>query len=163
MPVLKDILYKVNLRSVVGNTGIEIGDIQIDSRKAKKGSAFVAVKGAVTDGHQFIENAIEAGALAVVCENMPATIKEEVTYVQVENSGAAAGYIAHHFFDRPSEKLKLVGITGTNGKTTIATLLYKLFAVLGFKCGLISTVENQIGDLIVPATHTTPDAVSLNA
>ena len=124
---------------------------------------FVATKGVVTDGHLFIENAVESGAVAVICEEMPGKINEAVTYVQVENSLAAAGYMAHNFFGRPSEKMKLVGVTGTNGKTTIATLLYKLFAVLGYKCGLLSTVENYIGDRIVPATHTTPDAVSLNA
>ena len=114
------------------------------------------------DGHQFIEKATESGAIAVVCETMPAVLKEGMVYVQVENSAAAAGLIAHNFYGQPSEKMKLVGVTGTNGKTTIATLLYKLFAGLGYKCGLLSTVENHIGDTIVPATHTTPDAVSLN-
>ena len=161
--VLRDILYKVSIRSVLGNTDIEINDVQIDSRKIKAGSLFVAMKGVAVDGHQFIEKAIGAGAIAVVCEEMPAAQKEGVVYVQVENSAAAAGYIAHNFFGQPSEKMKLVGVTGTNGKTTIATLLYKLFTSLGYKCGLLSTVENHIGDKIVPATHTTPDAISLNA
>jgi len=161
--LLQDILYKVKIRAVAGSTDVEVNDIQIDSRKIKPGSMFVATKGVVTDGHLFIENAVESGAVAVICEEMPGKINEAVTYVQVENSLAAAGYMAHNFFGRPSEKMKLVGVTGTNGKTTIATLLYKLFAVLGYKCGLLSTVENYIGDRIVPATHTTPDAVSLNA
>src|SRR6266498_3135834 len=161
--VLSDILYKVNIRSVIGNTGIEIKDVQLDSREVKEGSLFIAVKGVVVDGHQFIGKAIEQGAIAVVCEKMPSEIKEDIVYVQTENSAGAAGYIAHNFFDRPSGNLKLVGVTGTNGKTTIATLLYKLFTSLGYKCGLLSTVENRIGDKIVPATHTTPDAISLNA
>ena len=161
--LLQDILYKVKIRAVAGKTDIEVNDIQIDSRKIKPGCLFVAMKGVAMDGHRFIENAVEAGAAAVICEQMPGNINEAVTYVQVENSIAAAGYLAHNFFGRPSEKMKLVGVTGTNGKTTIATLLYKLFAVLGYKCGLLSTVENYIGDRIVPATHTTPDAVSLNA
>jgi UDP-N-acetylmuramoyl-L-alanyl-D-glutamate--2,6-diaminopimelate ligase len=161
--LLSDILYKVNIRSVAGSTNVEINDVQIDSRKIKPGALFIAVKGGAADGHQFIEKAIESGAIAVVCEEMPSEKKEDVVYVQAENSAAAAAYMAHNFFGRPSEKMKVVGVTGTNGKTTIATLLYKLFTVLGYKCGLLSTVENHIGDKIVPATHTTPDAISLNA
>jgi UDP-N-acetylmuramoyl-L-alanyl-D-glutamate--2,6-diaminopimelate ligase len=160
--VLRDILYKVNIRSVKGSTGLEIADVQIDSRKITKGSLFIAVKGVAVDGHRFIQTAIESGAVAVVCEELPSVTKEEVAYVQVENSAAAAGYVAHNFFDRPSEKMKVVGVTGTNGKTTVATLLYKLFTSLGYQCGLLSTVENQVGNKVVPATHTTPDAVSLN-
>lgn len=150
------------IRSVAGSTSVEVNDVQIDSRKVKKGAAFIAVKGAAADGHQFIEKAIENGAVAVVCEEMPEAINENVVYVQAENSAAAAGYMASNFFGKPSEQLKLVGVTGTNGKTTIATLLYKLFTRLGYKCGLLSTVENMIGQRVVPATHTTPDAVSLN-
>src|SRR6266496_384373 len=160
--VLRDILYKVNIRSVIGSTGVEIKDVQIDSRKIKPGSLFIAVKGVAVDGHQFIDNAIEQGAIAVVTEKKPPVPNEKIVYVEVENSAAAAGFIAHNFFDQPTEKLKLVGVTGTNGKTTIATLLYKLFTSLGYKCGLLSTVENRIGDKIVAATHTTPDAISLN-
>lgn len=160
---LLDILYKVSIRSVVGKTDIEVKDIQIDSRKVKKGCVFVAVKGVASDGHEFIEKAIEAGAVAVIAETMPFLANEDVVYVQVENSAAAAGYMAHNFFGHPSEKMKIVGVTGTNGKTTIATLLYKLFTSLGYKCGLLSTVENHIGNKVVPATHTTPDAISLNA
>ena len=160
---LQDILYKVSIRSVAGKTDIEVKDIQIDSRKVKKGCVFIAVKGAASDGHQFIEKAIESGAVAIVGEAMPLLAQEGIVYVQVENSAAAAGYMAHNFFGHPSEKMKIVGVTGTNGKTTIATLLYKLFTSLGYKCGLLSTVENHIAGKVVPATHTTPDAISLNA
>ncbi|HEY6505206.1 MAG TPA: UDP-N-acetylmuramoyl-L-alanyl-D-glutamate--2,6-diaminopimelate ligase [Chitinophagaceae bacterium] len=159
---LQDILYKVSIRSVAGKTDIEIKDIQIDSRKVKTGCVFVAVKGAAADGHEFIDKAVGSGAVAVVCETMPLSLKDGVVYVQAENSAAAAGYMAHNFFGQPSEKMKLIGVTGTNGKTTIATLLYKLFTSLGYTCGLLSTVENHIGNKIVPATHTTPDAISLN-
>ena len=141
---------------------MEVSDVQIDSRKVKKGAAFIAVKGAAADGHQFIDKAIESGALVVIFEEMPAVQKEDIVYVQVENSAAAASFMAMNFYGRPAEKLKLVGVTGTNGKTTIATLLYKLFTRLGYTCGLISTVENMIGDKVAPATHTTPDAISLN-
>jgi UDP-N-acetylmuramoyl-L-alanyl-D-glutamate--2,6-diaminopimelate ligase len=160
---LRDILYKVNIRSVVGSTDIEVKDVQIDSRKVSHGSLFIAVKGVAVDGHQFIEKAVESGAVAVVCEQIPVLKKEDAVYVEVENSAAASGYIAHNFFEQPSAKMKVVGVTGTNGKTTIVTLLYKLFTSLGYKCGLLSTVENHIGNKIVPATHTTPDAISLNA
>ncbi len=137
--------------------------MQIDSRKVKSDSVFIAVKGTTADGHQFIDKAIGSGAVVIVCEIIPSSTKDGITYVQVENSAAAAGYIAHNFFGSPSEKMKVVGVTGTNGKTTIATLLYKLFTSLGYKCGLLSTVENRIGDKIVSATHTTPDAISLNS
>jgi UDP-N-acetylmuramoyl-L-alanyl-D-glutamate--2,6-diaminopimelate ligase len=147
---------------VAGSTSVEVSDVQIDSRRVKKGSLFVAVKGSVADGHLFIDKAIDNGATAVVAEQIPEAKNEKVVYVQVENSAAAAGLIAHNFFSRPSEKLKLIGVTGTNGKTTIATLLYKLFTRLGYTCGLISTVENKIAEKVIPATHTTPDAVSLN-
>ncbi len=161
--VLSDVLYKVNLRLVKGSTAIEVNDIQIDSRNIKPGSVFVAVKGVAADGHQFIDKAIENGAAVIVYEDSQLTThNSQLTYVQVENSAAAAAYMANNFYGKPSEKIKLVGVTGTNGKTTIATLLYKLFTRLGYKCGLLSTVENQIGDKVVPATHTTPDAISLN-
>lgn len=161
--MLNDILYKAGIVSVVGNTQVEINDLQLDSRKVKPGSCFIAVKGTATDGHAFIETAVANGAIAVVCEQLPAATAEDVTYVQVQNSAFAAGIMAHNFFGSPSTKMQLVGVTGTNGKTTIATLLWKLFSALGYKCGLISTVQNQIGTEIVPATHTTPDAVSINA
>jgi UDP-N-acetylmuramoyl-L-alanyl-D-glutamate--2,6-diaminopimelate ligase len=160
--VLREILYKVNIRSVIGSTSLEITDVQVDSRKITKGSLFIAVKGVAVDGHQFIQSAIESGAVAVVCDQLPSITNEEVVYVQVESSAVATGYIAHNFFEGPSEKMKVVGVTGTNGKTTVATLLYKLFTSLGYQCGLLSTVENRVGNKIVSATHTTPDAISLN-
>jgi UDP-N-acetylmuramoyl-L-alanyl-D-glutamate--2,6-diaminopimelate ligase len=161
--VLKDILYKVSIRSVIGSTDIEVKDVQIDSRKVTKGSLFIAVKGTAADGHLFIDKATEAGASVIVCEELPDSKKEGLVFVQVGNSAEAAGYIATNFFDHPSERMKVVGVTGTNGKTTITTLLYKLFTSLGYTCGLLSTVENRIGEKILAATHTTPDAVSLNS
>jgi UDP-N-acetylmuramoyl-L-alanyl-D-glutamate--2,6-diaminopimelate ligase len=160
--LLQDVIYKVSIREVTGSTSLDITDVQIDSRKVKGGSAFIAVRGAAADGHQFIDKAVANGAAAIVCEQMPDVKHNDVVYVQVKNSAAAAAYMACNFFGKPSEKLKLVGVTGTNGKTTIATLLYKLFTRLGYTCGLISTVENKIGDAVIPATHTTPDAISLN-
>ncbi len=160
--LLQEILYKVAIRGVKGSTSAEITDVQIHSGKTGSGSVFIAVKGKAADGHKFIDQAIQNGARAVVCEIMPVAADEKTVYVQVENSAAAAALMAHNFFGRPSEKLKLVGVTGTNGKTTIATLLYKLFTRLGYTCGLISTVENRIGTMVQPATHTTPEAVSLN-
>ncbi len=159
--LLRDILYKVSIRSVSGSTDIEVKDIQIDSRKVRPGTVFIAIKGAAADGHQFIEKAIESGATAIVSET-ELKPREGITLLQVENSAAAAGYIANNFFGQPSSKMKVVGVTGTNGKTTIATLLYKLFSALGYKCGLLSTVDNHIGEKVVSATHTTPDAISLN-
>jgi UDP-N-acetylmuramoyl-L-alanyl-D-glutamate--2,6-diaminopimelate ligase len=161
--ILQDILYKVAIRSVKGNTNIDVKDLQIDSRKVSTHSCFIAVKGAAADGHAFIATAIAKGAVVIVCETLPAELNEAVTYIEVDNSAAAAGFMSHNFYGEPSTKLKLVGVTGTNGKTTIATLLFKLFTALHYKCGLISTVQNQIADTIIPATHTTPDAISLNA
>ncbi|MGG9970355.1 UDP-N-acetylmuramoyl-L-alanyl-D-glutamate--2,6-diaminopimelate ligase [Ferruginibacter sp. SUN002] len=161
--MLKDILYKVSIRSVKGDTNIEIKDLQIDSRKVSSGSCFIAIKGSTADGHQFIETAINNGAIAIICEALPENMQEHITYVVVEDSAMAAGYMSHNFYEEPSLKLKLVGVTGTNGKTTIATLLWKLFSGLGYKCGLISTVQNQIGDQVISSTHTTPDAISVNA
>lgn len=160
--MLKDILYKVNIRSVYGNTAIGVKDLQTDSRRISSGSCFIAVKGTVSDGHDFIEKAIENGAVAIICEAIPSTINEMVTYVAVENSAAAAGIMSHRFYGEPSAKMKVVGVTGTNGKTTIATLLWKLFSAMGYRCGLISTVQNMVGDTVISATHTTPDAISLN-
>ena len=161
--ILKDILYKVSIRAVKGSTDVEINDLQIDSRKVSAGGCFIAVRGSVADGHRFIETAITNGAAAIICEKLPAETNENITWVQVENSAAAAGYASHNFYGGPSLKVKLVGVTGTNGKTTIVTLLWKLFSALGYKCGLVSTVQNQVGDTVIPATHTTPDAVSVNA
>ncbi len=161
--ILQDILYKVAIRSVEGNTATEVNNLQIDSRRITAGSCFIAVKGAAADGHQFIDKAIESGATVVVCQTLPQQLKAAITYIEVENSLEAAGIMSHNFYGEPSAKIKLVGVTGTNGKTTIATLLFKLFGGLGYKCGLISTVQNQIGNQVIPATHTTPDAVNLNA
>ncbi len=163
MKKLQDILYKVRLQSVNGSTDVNVNGIQIDSRKVTKGDVFVAIRGEKSDGHAFIEKAIQLGAIAVVCETMPASFTDGVVYLQVNNTHEAVAYMSHNFFEEPSLKIKLVGVTGTNGKTTIATILFKLFTELGFKCGLVSTVQNQIGNEIIPATHTTPDAVSLNA
>ncbi len=163
MAKLQDILYNVRLQSVQGATNLEVKDVQIDSRKVTKGSLFVAIRGAVSDGHLFIDKAIEKGARIILCEEIPLLLNDGVTYLQVNSTNEAVAYIAHHFYNEPSTRLKLVGVTGTNGKTTVATLLYKLFTWLGYKCGLVSTVENRIGKQVVPATHTTPDAVSLNA
>lgn len=142
--------------------GVDVSNIVFDSRKVDQGYAFVAVRGTQSDGHSFIPKAVESGAVAVVCEKLPEAINESVTYVTVKNSGQALGVMASNFYGRPSEKLRLVGVTGTNGKTTTATLLYKLFSALGHKAGLLSTVENKIGNDTVPATHTTPDPVQLN-
>jgi UDP-N-acetylmuramoyl-L-alanyl-D-glutamate--2,6-diaminopimelate ligase len=162
MHILQDILYKVHLLEVVGATDIALSRIAIDSRKVIKGTAFVAIKGVAQDGHEYISKAIELGAKVIVCENMPALLTDGVTYIKVASTPEAVAFMAHQFYDAPSTKIKLVGVTGTNGKTTIATLLFKLFSSLGYTCGLVSTVQNQIGDQIIPSTHTTPDAVSLN-
>ena len=162
MHILQDILYKVHLLEVVGATDIAVSSIAIDSRMVIKGTAFVAIKGVAQDGHEYISKAIELGAKVIVCENMPALQVDGITYIKVASTPEAVAFMAHQFYDAPSTKIKLVGVTGTNGKTTIATLLFKLFSALGYTCGLVSTVQNQIGDQIIPATHTTPDAVSLN-
>ncbi len=162
MATLQQILYGVNIQSVVGTTGIEINNLQIDSRKVKPGSCFIAVRGTIADGHDYINTAISNGAVAIVCEKIPAIINENIHYIIPDNSAKASGILAHNFYGRITEKINLIGVTGTNGKTTIATLLFKLFSSLGYKCGLISTVQNQIGNIIIAATHTTPDAISLN-
>jgi UDP-N-acetylmuramoyl-L-alanyl-D-glutamate--2,6-diaminopimelate ligase len=152
----------VHITAIAGSRSVAVNDVQIDSRKVTKGSLFVAVRGHAVDGHQFIANAIELGAVAVVCETLPQSGDDAITFVQTGDSAEAAGQIAHNFFESPSDAIRLVGVTGTNGKTTIATLLYKLFTGLGYTCGLVSTVENIIAGNVVPSTHTTPDAVSLN-
>jgi UDP-N-acetylmuramoyl-L-alanyl-D-glutamate--2,6-diaminopimelate ligase len=159
---LSEILYRISIQSVAGNMDVDIANIAIDSRKVSRGSLFIAIKGAAIDGHGFIGSAIDAGATAIVHEEPVEKMKEGITYVRADDSAAAAALIAHNFFGQPTQKIRLVGVTGTNGKTTIATLLYKLFTSLGYQCGLVSTVQNQVGDRVVPATHTTPDAVSLN-
>jgi len=163
MKLLQDILFGVSLREVVGSTQLSIEDIQIDSRKVQKGSVFVAIRGIQADGHEFIATAIQKGAVAIVCEKLPYSLQDGIVFIVVANAQESVAVMAHHFYDNPSTKLKLVGVTGTNGKTTVATLLFKLFKGLGYTCGLISTVENHIGDTIIPATHTTPDPIQLNA
>ena len=163
MKKLSDILYNISVTAVSGSTDVDVQNVQTDSRKVEAGTLFIAVKGVAVDGHRFIEQSVNAGAVAVICEEMPAAVKNGITYVQVKDSASAAGFAAHNFYDRPSERIKLVGVTGTNGKTTIATVLYKLFTCLGYTTGLVSTVENMIAGKVIPSTHTTPDPVSLNA
>ena len=145
-----------------GDTGIHILDITFDSRAVKEGSLFIAVKGVATDGHKFIELAIQQGAVAIVCDKFPADIKDGITYLKVPDSSVALGIIADNYFDQPSSRIKIVTVTGTNGKTTVATLLYRMFQSLGYPCGLLSTVENRINDSVIEATHTTPDAIQIN-
>lgn len=160
--ILADILQNVIAEKVIGNTEIEIRDIQFDSRNVTQGSVFVATRGTASDGHQYIAMAIEKGALAVVCEEVPTEKNQRITYIKVENSADALGKMASAWYGFPSSKLTLIGVTGTNGKTTIATLLYQLFRQLGHKSGLLSTVCNYINDEVIEATHTTPDALALN-
>ncbi|MFM6976982.1 MAG: UDP-N-acetylmuramoyl-L-alanyl-D-glutamate--2,6-diaminopimelate ligase, partial [Sphingobacteriaceae bacterium] len=162
MKKLRDILYGVSLQQVIGSTGVNIHALAFDSRLVQPGTLFIAIKGTVSDGHDFIEKAIELGGKAVVCEDLPQDLKNGVQYIRVDHSAKALGIIASNFYDHPSNDLKLVGITGTNGKTTTATLLFQLFRELGYKTGLISTVQNQINEEIIPATHTTPDPITLN-
>jgi UDP-N-acetylmuramoyl-L-alanyl-D-glutamate--2,6-diaminopimelate ligase len=137
--------------------------LTLDSRQAQAGSLFAALRGSTTDGHQFIEKAITNGATSILCEDLPTDLNANVTYVQVAYSATALGFMADNFYNHPSKNLQLVGVTGTNGKTTTVTLLYNLFQNLGYKCGLLSTVENRIGQRVIPSTHTTPDAVAINA
>lgn len=162
MRELKDILYKVNITSASGDMGISINGIAFDSRKVKEGFLFVAVKGTLSDGHDFIKSAVQKGAKAIVSEKLPETLSPHVTYVTVKDSAKALGTIAANFYDNPSSKLKLVGVTGTNGKTTVVTLLYKLFTSLGYSTGLLSTVENKVNNEVIQATHTTPDPIQIN-
>jgi UDP-N-acetylmuramoyl-L-alanyl-D-glutamate--2,6-diaminopimelate ligase len=162
MTELKDILYKVHITSTSGDMGANVKSICFDSRKVKPGSLFVAVKGTLSDGHSFIEKAVNLGASVIVAEKLPENISDKVTYVTVKNSAHALGVIAANFFDNPSHKIKLVGVTGTNGKTTVVTLLFKLFNSLGHRSGMLSTVVNKIVDKEIPSTHTTPDPIQLN-
>lgn len=163
MKLLKDILYKAGIIEVMGSTNIAITALSFDSRKIEKDSLFIAIKGTLSDGHKYIDDTINKGAIAILCEELPEAINDKVTYIKVKDTSAALGIIAGNFYDNPSEKIKLVGITGTNGKTTTVTLLFSLFKKLGYKVGLLSTVKNQINNDIIPATHTTPDAIQLNA
>ena len=162
MKLLKDILYRTRIEQVVGSTNVAIERITFDSRAVVPFTAFVAVKGTRSDGHDFIPQAIAQGATAVICEQLPEALKDEVTYVRVNDAQHALAIMAANFHDQPSRVLTLVGVTGTNGKTSVASLLYRLYRALGFKCGLISTVEIRIGQRTIASTHTTPDAVRLN-
>ncbi|WGD35323.1 UDP-N-acetylmuramoyl-L-alanyl-D-glutamate--2,6-diaminopimelate ligase [Olleya sp. YS] len=162
MNSLKDILYKVTLDAVVGSTNILVRNVHFNSRKVAINDVFVAIKGSVTDGHQFIENAVKQGAIAIVCEQLPKKTKSGITYIQVDDSSRALAIMAANFYGNPSENLKLVGVTGTNGKTTIASLLYQLFKKAGYKVGLLSTVKIMVDNTEYPATHTTPDSLTIN-
>jgi UDP-N-acetylmuramoyl-L-alanyl-D-glutamate--2,6-diaminopimelate ligase len=162
MPLLKDILYKVSLKQTSGNMEADISSLTFDSRKVEPNGAFIAIRGVQADGHVFIDKAIAEGAIAVVCEELPTDRVEGVAYIEVKDSSEAMGIMAANFYGRPSESLALVGVTGTNGKTTCATLLYDLFRELGYNAGLLSTVENKINGEALPTTHTTPDAITLN-
>lgn len=162
MSILKDILYKVNINAVVGNTNVAINTIQFDSRKIANNDVFVAVNGTVVDGHNYIDVAIKQGALVIICETLPTNLVDGVTYVEVDNSNKALAVMASNYYDSPSDNLKLVGVTGTNGKTTVTTLLYQLFKNAGFKVGLLSTVKILVDDIEYKATHTTPDSLTIN-
>ncbi len=162
MKLVKDILYKVAVTAVKGSTDRFVNAIEFDSRKVELDALFVAQKGLVFDGHQFIDKAIELGASVVVCEELPENLINEVTYIKVEDADEALAIMAANFYDNPSSKLKLVGVTGTNGKTTIVTLLYQLFQKAGYKAGLLSTVQNLVDKKLYKATHTTPNSVVVN-
>ncbi|MGI9547873.1 MAG: Mur ligase family protein, partial [Flavobacteriaceae bacterium] len=162
MKLLKDILYGVRLKAVTGSTAIEIGQVQFDSRKVANNDLFVAIKGGTVDGHAFLEQVIKAGATAIICEELPGKLHDEVTYVQVDNSKTALAVIAANYHNNPSKDLKLIGVTGTNGKTTVSTLLYDLFKKAGYKVGLISTIKIMVDDQDYETSHTTPDPMTIN-
>jgi UDP-N-acetylmuramoyl-L-alanyl-D-glutamate--2,6-diaminopimelate ligase len=159
---LKDIVYKVVIEAVKGSTEIAVSKMDFDSRKIEADSVFVAIRGTVSDGHDYIQKAIELGATAIVCDTFPEIIEKGITYIQVKDTNMALAYMATNFYDNPSQKLKLVGITGTNGKTTVASLLYQLLKKAGYKVGLLSTVKILVDDLEYKATHTTPDSITIN-
>ena len=163
MVLLNDILKDVSVVNITGSTVITVTGLQIDSRAVQSGDAFIAVKGTLTDGHKYIESCIEKGARVIICEVLPDELVQTVTYVQVANSAKALGLLASNFYDRPSSKMKVIGVTGTNGKTSTVTLLYRLFRAVGHSVGMLSTVENMINGEVIPSTHTTPDAINLNA
>mgnify|MGYP006097376153 FL=1 len=159
---LQELLYKVSFVKIIGTTNVEVIDIAFDSRKVKATSLFVALKGTQSDGHTYISQTINAGAKVIVLEDMPLKLDDNITYIMVEDSNIALGIIAANFYDNPSEKIKLVGVTGTNGKTTIVSLLTQLFSIMNVKVGMLSTIQNKIIDKIIPSTHTTPDALQIN-
>ncbi len=162
MKVLKDILYGVGLSAVSGTTTLSVNSICLDSRKVALDDVFVAIKGTLVDGHQYILKAIELGAIAIICEKLPEVMVDGVTYVEVDNANKALAIMASNFYDNPSKNLKLVGITGTNGKTTVSTLLYRLFKKAGYKVGLLSTIKIIVDEKEYPTSHTTPDALTIN-
>ncbi|BDW91663.1 UDP-N-acetylmuramoyl-L-alanyl-D-glutamate--2,6-diaminopimelate ligase [Flagellimonas marinaquae] len=162
MKLLKDILYGVSLSAVSGDTGVMVNQIHFDSRKVEMDDVFVAIRGTVTDGHEYIQKAIDLGARAIVCEELPELVVNGVTYLQVNDCNSALAVIASNFYENPSKNLKLIGVTGTNGKTTVTTLLYNLFKKAGFKVGLISTIKVLVDDIVHKATHTTPDVITIN-
>jgi len=160
---LQDLLYGVTIKELVGKTDREINALNFDSRKITKDDVFFAVVGTAADGHQYINQTVAQGASVIICENLPEIEDYNLTYIKVDNTSLALGIMAGNFYGNPSKELKLIGITGTNGKTTIATILFKLFRDLGYKTGLISTVENYVNDKVVASTHTTPNPIALNA
>ena len=160
---IKEIIVNCNLLELIGDKDVDIAKVSFDSRTVEPGTMFFAVKGTQTDGHAYIDTALEKGAIAIVCETLPKTLKEGVTYIRVDNSAYVLGVGVSNFYGNPSKLLKLVGVTGTNGKTTIATLLYRLFTDAGYACGLLSTIENIVDHEVIPSTHTTPDPIELNA
>ncbi|PTS99768.1 UDP-N-acetylmuramoyl-L-alanyl-D-glutamate--2,6-diaminopimelate ligase [Flavobacterium sp. HMWF030] len=162
MKILKDILYKVAIESVTGSTEIDIHKIDFDSRKIEENDVFVAIRGSLSDGHDYINKAIQLGAVAVICDTLPESVEKGITYIKVKDTNTALAFMAANYFGNPSEKLKLVGVTGTNGKTTIASLLFQLFEKAGFKVGLLSTVKIMIDQTEYKATHTTPDSITIN-
>lgn len=162
MKLLKDILYRAGIEEVIGITGGIVNEICFNSALVKPDDLFVAIPGAKVDGHSFIAQAIANGATSIICEQLPAEIKSNINYIRVKNAHTALAEISSNYYGNPSSQLRLIGVTGTNGKTTTVTLLFQLFRNLGFKAGLLSTVQNQINDAIIPATHTTPDPLQLN-
>ncbi|RMA57692.1 UDP-N-acetylmuramoyl-L-alanyl-D-glutamate--2,6-diaminopimelate ligase [Ulvibacter antarcticus] len=162
MILLRDILYKVTLEKVVGNTAVAVRDLHFDSRKVALDDVFIAIKGSLSNGHDYIKTACDKGAVAIICEAMPEEFVNGITFVQVADSHQALALMAANFYDNPSENLKLIGVTGTNGKTTIATLLYNLFKQTGYEAGLLSTVKILVGEVEYKATHTTPDSLTIN-
>lgn len=162
MKLLKDILYGVSLSAVSGDTNVMVNNVHFDSRKVEMDDVFVAIRGTLTDGHEYIQKAVDLGARAIVCEELPELMVNGVTYLQVDNCNSALAVIASNFYDTPSKNLKLIGVTGTNGKTTVTTLLYNLFKKAGFKVGLISTIKVLVDDKEFKTTHTTPDVMTIN-